>query len=161
MKFDQICFAAYTEAGETKLKQWLGLTNEPWIIDIVATKSRVKLNDSWWDTENTAELQFNYSLSLEIEILKYLSGTNFHQSHPAFKANYPVFNSHVGAHLDDGEEFPAFPESMLVQESFTQTHTGEYLTKPGSPGYGRKYHYKIYALAPGSFVKFIRRINPK
>jgi hypothetical protein len=49
----------------------------------------------------------------------------------------------------------------LVQETFTTKHTSEYLTKEGSPGFGRKYHYRIFELSPGSYIKYIKRIHPK
>jgi hypothetical protein len=124
------------------------------IKDTVHARSKV-LN--FPEQPNTAELQFNYSLGIELEILRYVHGQNWHLHNPLHRYSVP-FISHVGIHLDDGEEFPAMEHGKLVQETWTISHTSEYLTT--GAGAGRKYHYRIFELSPGSYIKYIRRINP-
>lgn len=164
MKMDQLAFYADTDVQANRIKDQLGLIDAEWIKDTVTAKSEV------WPfstEENVAELQFNYSLGIELEILRYVKGCSWHHQNPlAVKggfdrkgANLP-FISHVGIHLEDNEDFPEMRYCPLVQETFTISHTSEYLTKEGSPGFGRKYHYRIFELSPGSYIKYIRRINP-
>lgn len=155
MKMDQIAFLCSTDKQALFVKKLFGLENAEWIKDTVTSRSKV------WDLPeqpNTAELQFNYSLGVELEILRYIHGPNWHD--PAeLASNFKApFISHVGIHLDDGEEFPAMDGCRLVQETWTVSHTSEYLTKLGSPGFGRKYHYKIFQLSLGSYIKYIKRI---
>jgi len=120
----------------------------------MANSKVVTANNDIISGVNVAELQFCYALGCELEIIRYISGPRWHPDPaPARK-----FFSHVGIHLDDGEPFPLMPYSRIVQETHTISHTSEYLTKPGSPGFGRKYHYRIHLVGPGTFVKYIRRI---
>ena len=155
MKIDQICFYCSTEAAGLKVKRFFNLEHADWIQDKVTARS-IFGNQAIPPSENIAELQFNYDLGIELEILRYVSGPSWHWTNPLNRE--PQFISHVGIHLHSAEDFPDSREFPLVQETFTQSHTGEYLTKPGSPGYGRKYHYKIFEMSPGSYIKYIRRI---
>jgi len=172
MKIDQIAFYARTKDQEERIKVLLGLDTEPWVEDVVTAKSLFP--DGQWCI-NKGRLQFNYSLGIELEILTYIEGRHWHLAsgdHYAMgapvsynQAGNPLwgigreFISHVGIHLDDGADFPAMDGCTLVQETFTQSHTSEYLTTGG--GAGRKYHYRIFELAPGTYIKYIRRIHPK
>lgn len=159
MRLDQTAFYCSTEEQALNVKKLFGLENAEWIKDTVHARSKV------WDYEeqpNTAELQFNYSLGgHELEILRYIQGRHWHDPAnligdvSAFNAS---FISHVGIHLDDGEEFPKMEHCRLVQETWTISHTAPYLTTGAAAG--RKYHYKIFELTPGSYVKYIRRIHP-
>jgi hypothetical protein len=164
MKCDQVAFYAVSNEEAEKIKVQLGLDKAEWIKDTVTARSIVRGEEG----HNIAELQFNYSLGIELEILRYISGPHWHKKNPfnvavatGMKFLYPPFISHVGIHLDDGEDFPAMEHCKLVQETFTINHTSEYLTKEGSPGFGRKYHYRIHELSRGSYIKYIKRINPK
>jgi len=160
MKMDQIAFACSDELQAVKVKLALDLADKSWIKDVVTALSEVLLpNGERLRAQNVAELQFNYDLGIELEILRYVSGPNWHQSSP-LNLNR-IFTSHSGIHLEDGEEFPDMNGFPLVQETWTLSHTAPYLTKLGSPGYGRKYHYRIHELSPGSYVKFIRRVLPQ
>lgn len=140
------------------LKKALGLDNNSWIDDIVTGKSWV-----WSKTKtkahviNIAHLQFNYQLGIELEIIRYLNGNNWHAARNP-RATDPRFFSHIGVHLEDGEDFPKAP-GLLVQETWTQKHTSEYLTT--GLGAGRKYHYRIYELAPSTYIKYIKRCHPQ
>lgn len=160
MRLDQTAFYASTNEQAEQIKSQFGLADAEWIKDTVHARSIV-----WGaECENVAELQFNYSLGgHELEILRYVSGPNWHDPKALlYRQGFKVpFISHVGLHLDDGEEFPAMEHCKLVQETFTISHTAKYLTAPDSPAAGRLYHYRIFELSPGSYIKYIRRIHPK
>lgn len=151
MKITQLAYYCSTTRAEDYVKRMLGLADKEWIRDTVTGMSSVWGADP---KQNVGELQFNYDLNIEVEILRYISGPFWHQN-VVFSAE--PFISHVGAHLDDGEEFPAFAGARLAQETFTQSHTGEYLTT--GAGAGRKFHYKVFELRRGNYFKVIRRIR--
>lgn len=153
MKIDQVAFYARSEDEANRIKAQFGLLDAQWIRDTVTARSIVRGSEH----QNVAKLQFNYDLGIELEILRYTSGANWHELNPL--AVNDSFISHIGIHLEDGEEFPVMEHCKLVQETFTISHTAEYLTT--GPAAGRKYHYRIFELSPGSYVKYIRRIHPK
>ena len=161
MKMDQVAFYCNTPAQSALLKSQLGLSNEPWIDDTVTARSII----DGIEGENIAELQFNYSLGIEFEIIRYVKGYSWHNTNPLSGSalargwSKQPFISHVGIHLEDSEAFPEMEGAKLVQETFTISHTSEYLTKEGSPGFGRLYHYRIFEISPGSYVKYIKRIH--
>lgn len=165
MKMDQVAYYATTPELAGQIKAQFGLQNAEWIKDTVTARSIV----NGIEGENVAELQFNYSLGIELEILRYISGDNWHIYNPnagnGIKTyrhwNSRPFLSHVGIHLELEEDFPAMEHCRLVQETFTLQHTSKYLTDPASPGCGRKYHYRIFELSLGSYIKYIKRVNPK
>lgn len=159
MKIDQIALYCSTDKQADQIKAQFGLTNAQWIQDTVTARSIV----DGVEGVNVAELQFNYDSGIELEILRYIDGPHWHLKNQAFghlpaDAEAPAFISHVGIHLDDGEEFPAMEHCKLVQETFTLSHTSEYLTT--GPAKGRLYHYRIFELSEGSYIKYIRRIHP-
>jgi hypothetical protein len=166
MKFDQQAFACYSPQAEANLKAALGLTDAEWLVDEVTTDTTVIFPETGqtWKGQSTAHLEFCYLLGVETEVLRYISGQSFHALHPMWGDDPYLtqpFISHVGAHLEQDEPFPAMAGFPLVQEAFTLSHTSAFLTNPKSPGYGRRYHYRIHQLSPGSFVKFIKRILPQ
>jgi hypothetical protein len=157
MKIDQVAFYCPTFEGEQRIKQGLGLLDKEWVRDEVTARSRVLGgNGTWIEVEpQVAELQFNYDLGIEVEILRYLNGMSWHD----FSANAEYIAarmSHVGMHVDE------FPETIfpLVQETWTKKHTNEFLTNPNSRGYGRLYHYRVHHMGIGAYLKFIKRIDP-
>jgi len=152
VKIDQIAYYCSNMESEYLVKELLGLTNKIWIYDTVTARSSVWGKDGFG--ENVALLQFNYDLGIELEIIRYIKGDHWHRR---FLHDYP-FISHVGIHLDDHEEFPAMEGAKLAQETFTLKHTSEYLTT--GPGRGRKYHYKIFEIAPRNYIKYIKRMHP-
>ena len=154
-RLDQVAWHAIGKGEAEKLKIILGLASEPWIEDIVTGKSLFP--DGKWCI-NKALLRFNYSQGIELEILTYFEGRHWHQNNSHFVGGKEFFISHVGYHLDDGEDFPEMPADSLVQETFTVSHTSEYLTTGAAAG--RKYHYKIFELSSGNYVKYIRRLHP-
>ena len=156
MVIDQIAFYASNDEQVRQIKAQFGLLEAQWINDTVHARSIV----CGVEGPNTAELQFNYDLGIELEILRYIQGKSWHDpaNIVAHKFSDP-FISHVGIHLADGEEFPAMEHCKLVQETFTISHTAKYLTQ--GPAAGRKYHYRIFQMSQGSYIKYIRRIHPK
>lgn len=167
MKIDQIAFYAASDEEAARIKSQFKLTNAEWIKDTVTARSHII--DIGWVEEQVAELQFNYTLGIELEILRYIKGPSWHHSNPLLVPefskghkiwNVPSFISHVGIHLEDGESFPKMADCKLVQETLTKSHTSDYLTQPDSPGYKRTYHYKIFELSPGSYIKYIKRLHP-
>lgn len=156
MKIDQIAFYAFNDEKAEQIKAQFGLTNAKWIHDTVTARSKVL---DLPEQPNKAELQFNYDLGIELEILRYVSGPSWHNP-LCLNVDWRVpFISHVGIHLEDGEEFPAMQHCKLVQETWTISHTAFYLNQ--GPAAGRKYHYRIFEMSPGSYIKYIRRIHPK
>jgi hypothetical protein len=154
MKCDQIAYYCSTEVSEILIKRSLDLSGKSWIKDTVTASSAVLLNGAWKSCINIAELQFNYDLGVELEILRYISRLHWNWG----RMSSDPFISHIGFHLEDGEAFPTMEGCQLVQETFTLSHTATYLTT--GPAAGRKYHYRIHELGPGNYVKFIRRIHP-
>jgi hypothetical protein len=159
MKIDQIAFYCSTDEQANQIKDQFSLRGADWVKDTVTAMSKV------WDfpeQPNKAELQFNYDLGIELEILRYISGKHWHDPatllNPKQQFSVP-FISHVGIHLEDGEDFPQMAHCKLVQETWTLSHTAPYLTT--GPAAGRRYHYRIFELSPGSYIKYIRRIHPK
>lgn len=165
MKMDQVAFYAPSDADEARIKDWFGLTDAVWIEDRVTAASAVQLTPGHHVSGvNVAKLLFNYDLGIELEIIRYLDGPNWIQSRTYRGA--PIthglpFINHIGLHLEDTDDFPPMTGAVLVQETFTTEHTSKYLTDPDSPGFGRKYHYKIWETVPGSYIKFIKRIHPQ
>jgi hypothetical protein len=155
MKMDQVAYYCVNQYAVADLKRDLSLENAKWITDTVHGQSKVAVKSSFETGENVAELQFNYDLGLELEIIRYVSGPHWHPQPLPHR-----LMSHVGVHLDEGEPFPLMPHSRIVQETRTLHHTSDYLTNPDSPGYLRRYHYRIHEIGPNTFIKFIRRIRP-
>lgn len=156
MRLDQTAYYCNVQQATDYLKEILGLTNEPWIKDTVTARSSVFGRPF---TKNVAQLQFCYTHGgHEIEILRYISGPHWHE-----RTTYKEpFISHIGFHLDDNEDFPEIDgrgknTCCLVQETFTENHTSEYLTT--GAGRGRLYHYKIFQVQVGVYHKFIKRVR--
>jgi hypothetical protein len=155
MKCDQCAWYAKDDDAATCLIKSFGLEDKKWVNDLVTGKSLFP--DGSWSV-NVGKLRFNYDLGIELEVLTYTEGRHWHQSDSMWNNYAPsIFISHIGYHLDDGEEFPEV-NWPLVQETFTISHTAEYLTT--GPAAGRKYHYRIHQVSTGSYVKYIRRIHP-
>jgi hypothetical protein len=155
-RLDQVAFYCVDKLASDELKADLCLEKAEWIADTVTANSKIVTADNRVvEGINVAELEFCYKLGCELEIICYKSGPHWHPTpFPGRK-----FFSHVGVHLDDGEAFPLMHHSRIVQETFTISHTSEYLTT--GPGAGRKYHYRIHKVGPGTYVKYIRRVYPK
>jgi hypothetical protein len=153
---DQVAIYSETPEEIERIKALFGLQDAKWISDTVTAMSSVYGSGL---EQNIAELLFNYDLGVELEILRYVSGPSWHDVRssgmaPAVYVPPKSFISHIGIHLEDSEEFPPMPGCELVQETWTQSHTSKYLVANG-----RTYHYKIFELSPGSYIKYIKRIH--
>lgn len=164
MKIDQIAYYCNFEYAEKNIKNTFGLL-DGWINDTVECTNRIYPEIGRpYTSEAIGELQFNYVLGIELEILRYTEGSSWHNHLPnniALKGNLLQFQSHVGIHLDDREDFPD-EENMhelkwrLVQETTTHKHSNPYLIEKK-----RTYRYKIYESVPGTYLKYIKRIEAK
>lgn len=159
MKIDQLAFHCPQERHELRIKQRFNLVNAAWIKDVVTSHSTIYSPGGGIlsSGHNVALLQFNYDLGIELEIIKYIGGENFlsdvDEMHPCF--------SHVGIHLSKLEEMPNGDDNFsLLQETFTISHTSDFLTNPSSIGYGRRYHYRIFEMKHKDRIKYIKRIHP-
>lgn len=164
MKLDQIAFYCETEKAERDCKAALGLLDAVWIEDTVTGLSKIAgFGGEIVQTTNVGVLKFNYSLGIEVELLRYSSGTHWHRNNPLWLNKKPDdwIQSHIGFHIQDGGDFPIVNEKFkLVQETETISHTNEFLTDPNSRGFGRKYKYRIYEVGVGLYFKYIMRVNP-
>lgn len=167
MKIDQIAFYCHTEQAEEHVKCLFSLTDEKkWIKDkVISTNMIYPQHGVPYKCRAVGELQFNYDLGIELEILRYTEGSSWHNHLPnniAIRGSMLPFISHVGIHLDENEDFP-YEEYMkeqhcwrLVQETTTHQHTNPYLLEKR-----RTYQYKIYESVPGTYIKYIKRFQPK
>lgn len=151
MKIEQIAFAANDpqtlmgNLGELGLYDWSHDT-----VEATGTVFGTKVS-------NVAELHFNYQLGFELEILKYQSGSNWHQSRN--EIGDPVFLSHIGMHASK-EEINSMKQKFaevgisIAQELYTTSHNN-----PAIKG-KRKYHYVVFDSkdAFGFDLKLIERI---
>lgn len=150
MVMNQIAFYCATAGAENQVKAMLGLQEKEWIHDTVYADVKVRGKKG----RNIAELQFNYDLGCELEILRYIDGPHW-MTH--IMSSTP-FLAHIGIHLPDGANWPLIADWQLVQEAETYKHTAVHLTV----GYaaGRKYSYRIYEVNSHTFIKYIKRRNP-
>lgn len=162
MVLDQIAIYCSNEEEARRAKATWGLASADWTQDIVRGTGTVygeRLDIS------VAHLQFNYDLGIELEILTYLEGDNWHahwnrtQLRAGSSRNEVTgtfyggpFLSHVGFHIND-QPMPDLP-FPLVQELFTLEHSNPAIA-------GRSYHYRIYDTREvnGVFSKYIKRVK--
>jgi len=152
-KLNQIAYATKTVEARNTIKRLLGLEGADWVKDTVEGTVMIP---GLRPALSTALLEFNYDLGIEVEILTYLKGPNWHALRRDWADLPPTFLSHQGIHV---EEFPRrFDGPPLVQEMVTTQHTNPYLIEKK-----RTFHYKIYDTRPtlGIYTKFIKRIEPK
>jgi len=158
MKLDQIAYYAHTDEQVQQLKEMLGLHGTSWIEDIAegSVGTVHPLLGHWIEGRSQGHLRFNYDHEIELEILTYLDGPHWHAGKAAFKAGRP-FLSHVGFHMDEGEEVPAWikESGTIVQVMDTDSHTNDYIVSKK-----RTYHYEIYSVPFGPDMKFIWRKEP-
>jgi len=152
MKVEQIAFATDNPEKLIETLKTLGLTE--WVQDYVVADGFVFGKE----TQNVAELNFNYQLGFELEILKYIGGSNWHEKRNNFEQS-PVFQSHLGYHAT-GEQIDDMKAKMadigigIAQEVWTKAHTNPVINNK------RKYHYVVFdsKQSLGFDLKLIERI---
>ena len=159
MKLDQIAFYAEREEQKHEIKTMLGLQNASWVQDRVTLLSRFPSeNEIVWH-EGIAELNFCEALGPQVEIMHFLQGPHWNFTRDTVGK---YFLGHLGLHVQGDHDFwPPMIGAVLVQESKTIAHTAPAFNDPGSPQFGRRYHYRIYQMPGGMelYLKLIKRIN--
>lgn len=148
IKIDQLAFCSRSDDDDKLIKEFLQLADEPWIEDTVTAKGTVGAFD---DVTNIAKLQFNYSLELEVEILRYLNGPNYLDL-----AAVPGGRMcHIGSHFVGSGDVPRV-HAPIIQQLVTQTHSN-----PFQAEHNRHYRYTIYNTYSrlGLFFKVIERLD--
>ncbi len=159
-KFDQIAFYVPDMDAAKKAYRALGCTD--WTDDIVTAQGKIGIVKDSRKQVNVAHLAFNYQLGIELELIQYKAGNNWHQvggrvdevnhcSHP--------FASHMSWHTEDIKvERSAFESKGLqvVQDVLTLSHTNPHLVANG-----RKYRYIIFDSRNliGFDLKLIQRVE--
>lgn len=165
MKLDQVAFYCLTKNAEDIIKRTFPLSPVGWIKDVVECENKIYPRvGAAYKCEAIGELQFNYSLGIEFEILRYRTGSSWHNHlhHSiALQGSILPFISHIGYHLGVGEDFPdknnmAELNWHLVQETKTFKHSNPYLIEKK-----RTYEYQIYEGVPGTYIKYIKRIEAR
>lgn len=152
---DQIAFYAPDALAEACIKMMLGLDQAEWTEDWV--EGRVSV---FGEPENfsTAKLLFNYDLGIEVEILQYISGPNWHRHRdlagrgPFTRPGGAPFQSHIAFHVNEGD-IPILPWP-IAQTMTTTSHSNPAITD-------RRYHYVIYDTRDtlGVDLKYIKRVD--
>jgi hypothetical protein len=152
---DQIAFYAPDDQAVADIKVHFGLENADWTEDFVT--GTVSVFDEP-PQQSRARLLFNYDLGIELEILTYLSGPNWHRRRdqhgtgPKCGEGARPFQSHIGFHVND-EPLPSLGFRVA------QVMTTEHHTNPGVNG--RRYQYVIYDTLAilGADLKYIKRLS--
>ncbi|MCI0552903.1 MAG: hypothetical protein L0287_18280 [Anaerolineae bacterium] len=152
MKMDQVAFYCGSVEAEDMIKRSFGLLYGSWTYDTVRSESIIEGSAGKSDLiPQIAILQFNYGLGIELEILRYIEGRNWHDNLGLNERTGLPFLSHIGIHLNHDEDFPEMLNWDLVQETWTRSHTNKLIQ-------GRTYHYRIFRSKVGTYVKYIKRI---
>lgn len=166
MKMDHIAYCAQTEADAATIKRFFGLENANWVTDTV--RAVVDLPQRGIrGAELIMDLQFNYDMGNELELVKYVSGPHLHMDE--VNQGRTCFFSHHGIHLGPDEDWPderlvgalvspvdlapvAYP---IIQENWTVEHKNPRLVAKG-----RRYQYRYYATKPqfGDHIEYIKRL---
>lgn len=154
MKIEQIAFGTTSKKAKSDLIENLSKFGwKTWSND------RVEATGIIFGVEgkNSAELSFNYDFGLELEILTYIDGLNWHgKRNPEGKE---IFLSHLGLHVSaqELETIKLIMEFMgigIAQEVYTDSHTNPVIKGK------RKYHYVVFDSEEklGFDLKLIERI---
>ena len=136
-KIEQIAIA--TDDYMEVLNNFIALGLYSWKQDEVVATGKVFGEEG----TNRAVLNFNYDLGVELEVLEYKEGANWHQKRIKEGAKFP-FLSHIGYHVT-AEELEVIRKKLanigieVAQEVFTDSHTNAYLLKKK-----RKFQYVVF-----------------
>lgn len=151
---DQLAFYAPNDAAAEEVMETFGLLDADWTVDYVVGRCSVYGGTM---EESCARLLFNYDLGIELEILTYLSGPNWHDYRwrkPMNDAPNPygdkAFMSHIGFHVND-EDLPNLPFEV-AQRMVTESHSNPAIAN-------RSYEYVIFDTYDqiGHALKYIKR----
>lgn len=153
---DQIAFYAPDERAADDVKMYFGLSDADWTEDHVTGNVRV-FGEYEDEAESRARLLFNYDLGIELEILTYTDGPNWHAYRDnicfgsGLREGSPPFVSHLGFHVNDGE-LPILPWP-IAQEMITTSHSNPAI-------HDRRYAYRIFSTRAmlGVDLKYIKRL---
>lgn len=162
-KFEQIAF--YTPNIEASKDVYRYLGCKTWMDDTVTARGRVGQREQKEPNTiiNVATLAFNYDLGIELELIKYNAGMNWHRKAGRIEddghCSVP-FLSHMAYHTEGmADEKKRLLNSgfHIVQDVRTISHTSVPLMESG-----RRYNYVIFATRDvlGFDVKVIERIEP-
>ncbi len=162
-KFDQIAF--YVPDMDAAKRAYRALGCDTWVDDMVTAQGKIGVvkDSRKHPTEvNVAHLAFNYQLGIELELIQYKAGNNWHQVggrvDEANSCAHP-FASHMSWHTEDiAVEHSAFESKGLhvIQDVVTLSHTNPHLVESG-----RKYRYIIFDSRNliGFDLKLIQRVD--
>ena len=152
MKMNQIAFYCATDEQADLVKRKFGLQDAVWSHDTVTAEVRVWRDRDMvpWVGKNVAALQFNEDMGIQLELIRYTEGLHWCMYHPAYDINgVETYIAHVGIHIGEHDWPPHLNDVKLVQQAMTRHHAAFN---------DRTYEYRIYEFAPGSYVKYIKRI---
>lgn len=159
-RFEQVAF--YTPDIEETKRLYRALGCKDWADDTVTASGKVGDQRKAEASVCVAQLAFNYDLGIELELIKYVAGNNWHrlggrvddEGHCSFP-----FQSHMSYHVDNliAEE-NKFERAgfKIVQRVRTLSHTNPFVIE-----HKRKYEYVIFDTrrALGFDLKLIKRIE--
>lgn len=134
MKLDKIAFYAHTPEQILEVKKTFGLDKVFWITDRVT--ENVRYSASGLLGLAVVDLNINFDLGIEVEILTYVSGPHWHYNKERHR-NKQVFLSHIGCHMEPGEMAPT--AAPMIQEMLSIAHTNKFQVETG-----RRYRSEIY-----------------
>jgi hypothetical protein len=168
-KMDHIAYCAQTKQDRNQIKRFFGLEGADWITDRVTATVDVLHRGRWIKGAHLVmELEFNYDLGNELELVTYVDGPHLHLDD--VNNGRTCFFSHHGIHLSADEPWPderlfgklvdsadlapvAYP---IIQENWTLSHMNPRLVEKG-----RTYHYRYYGTHNqfGDHIEYIKRLT--
>lgn len=164
-KFEQIAFYAPDMNLTKSMFSLLGCRE--WVNDTVTalgTVGREGSPNQLFDAANVANLAFNYDLNIELELIRYVAGPNWHNHRTPHRVKedgsaFAPFLSHMSYHVEDmaGEKMKYLRAGFhIIQDVRTISHTNPFLKQSN-----RHYNYVIFDTASelGFDLKLIRRVE--
>lgn len=164
-KFEQIAFYAPDMNLTKSMFSLLGCRE--WVNDTVTAKGTIGTEhapNQLLNAVNVADLSFNYDLRIELELIRYVAGANWHNFRNPHRVNedgsaIAPFLSHMSYHVEDmaGEKMKYLRAGFhIIQDVQTLTHTNPFLQETK-----RRYNYVIFDTVSqlGFDLKLIKRIE--
>ncbi len=163
-KIEQVAYHVKDiDEGKRHFEHALGLAKENWIDDTVVAMG--KIAGCPLEQLNKAHLTFNYQVGLELELIQYVEGVNWHSVAGRVGNNFEpfsvVFPSHLGMHVTSLVQMGEWITQMkkagisVAQEVETLSHTNPVLVN-----LKQYYHYVVFNSRHllGFDLKLIRRM---